>query len=262
MLKNVLNIIRLRGCCYCRVFLCAGLVCLSTHQLNGEVSDDLPTLNQLYHNYIEANGGYRHIDSLKSVAIKADFKAKNLDSVKVEIYRKRPSKVLMRKKFDGYDEELIFNGTKGWIKHSAANGFQFEFKELSGSDLDVLRSLAVMEGPFFLIGQQEKNIASISRDEVAGKAAYKLEINPDAGIDFSKVWLDRETFQEIKLERQIEGDDVTQSEEIIMSDLNEIDGHFFFFGQEVYIDGVLQSVSKIQSVRTNPGIYDNYFEPN
>ncbi len=224
-----------------------------------EVDLDCPSAESLYRYYIEANGGYLNLESLSSIAIKACLKEEGGKLVDISIYRKRSNKLRLRTERNNYSEELIYNGREGWRELSSPQGYQIELKRLQPEEMDRVQKLCRMEGPFFLVGRNEKNISLIKMDEVAGAPAYRIEVNPESGSAFQTIWLDANSFQEVKTAQTLEREGSPVLEEVYYDELTNIDGHAFHLKQTLFVDGVYEGTLTVESIRINIGIYDNYF---
>ncbi|MGC6456561.1 MAG: hypothetical protein ACON39_04895 [Coraliomargaritaceae bacterium] len=228
-------------------------------QALAEAADSLPDVRTLYREYIDASGGYLNLESLSSVAIKATVNDISGSSFEMSVYRKRSSKVRLRKVYENYIEELIYNGLEGWRELSSLEGYQFELKRLQLEEMTRAREMSRMEGPFYLVGRDERNISSLELDEVAGNLSYRVEVNPDSGLPYTTIWLDKESLEEVKIARKSKRSGNQILEEIYFTDPTTVEGHTFYQKQAVYVNGVHESTMEISSIRINIGIYDNYF---
>ena len=224
-----------------------------------DTEETTPNLYTLYRSYLEANGGRMHIESLSSIAIRGQHQPVDGEIIGVEIYRKRSDKLRLRRIFERYVEEWIYNGREGWRELASPNGYQIELKPMQPEEMEIAQKMCVMEGPFFIVGSREKNIISIVRDVVNGIPAYKIEVNAEAELGYKTIWLDVDSMHEVKIARRIKRAGQPVMEEIYYSELSEVEGHAFYLKQDIFIDGVYDGCFTVQSVRVNVGIYDNYF---
>lgn len=223
-------------------------------------ADEVPSLKQIYRSYIESCGGYRHLESLHSLAIQGIYYLENDESVTVEIYRKTPGKIRIRKKFSNFIEELVFNGVEGCLIRSTLDGQQFELRRLDEKENASMLTSSSMKGLFYLLGQQPENVSSVSLDTVNGVSTYRIDFLSDIGLPCETIWLDVNTYLEIKVARQMEEDGSSLLEEIFFYELSEVDGHPVHFRQETYVDGKFNNRFELLSVRANAGIFNDYFE--
>ena len=246
----------------CRVFLtCLLLGCILLHQAlsAAELDSTLPSVRSIYRNYIEANGGYLHMESLSSIAMKASVDYCTGESIEISIYRKRPNKLRLRKNFKNYTEEVIYDGHEGWRELSSLEGYQIELKRLQSDETARAHDMSHIEGPFFFVGRDERNISAIEMDEVEGISSYRVEVNPQAGLPFQAIWLDAKSFEEIKVARTSDREGRKVLEEIYFRDSTSLEGHTFYRKQTVYVDGILESTLNVRSIRINLGVYDKFF---
>lgn len=93
----------------------------------------------------------------------------------------------------------IFDGTKGWRLRPGAGGLP-EAKNFSSDEVAFSRDEFVIDGP--LIDHEAKGIAVklAGLDEIEGRKAYLLEVTL-AGGGSRRVWIDAQTFLEIRCDR-------------------------------------------------------------
>lgn len=253
---------------YKRIWLC---VCLLSSLLVSSVlgqgavenssTEPVPTVLEVYREFIDGNGGHANIMALKTLVINARMIYANGTAVQFKLYRKRPGMMRMRWNMPQYYIETVFDGVNGWRQiTSLANG-ETQLNELPEEELESLRVDSSIEGPFFMVGRNAANILSIEHDVVRGIPTFRLEIDPDAETPYTSIWLNAETCQEFKLARVLtpSGSGTEVYEEIILSEMGRIEGVHFASKMEYFHDGELVKTMVVDRVRANVGIFDNYF---
>jgi len=223
--------------------------------------ESAPTLTELYRGFIDGNGGHANILSLNTLVISARVIHADGDAVDFKVYRKRPAMMRMRLNMPQYYTETVFNGKEGWRQVTSKVTGDSKREELSEAELDNIRPSSSIEGPFFKLGSDSSNITSITSDVIGETPAFRLQVDPSAETVYGTIWLDAETFQEIKLMREvkIEGQEETVVEEVLLSEQDKIDGVYFARRMDYYHDGELVKTLEVDRIRANIGIFDSYF---
>lgn len=225
---------------------------------------DLPSSVDLYHYYIQANGGRANIQALNTLVATGTLEAVDGDVLEFKVVRKRPDKLRFKVNFEGYTLETFYNGKQGW-KELVRNDGAKKVVELEGDELLSVMADAVMESPLFQLAGLYDAMTPVAIEDVRGHEAIRVEIDPSAGIQYHSIWLSTEHFQEVKLARTDVGSDAAQApveSEIYCSDFERIDGIYHATTMGYCTDGELTQTIRIDRIRTNVGIFDSYFKKN
>ena len=224
-------------------------------------AEPIPTVLEIYRQFIDQNGGYTNIMRLNTLVVSGRMVDAAGETNEFKLYRKRPDMMRMRFNKQQYYLETIFDGQRGLRRMtSSINGDTREI-ELSESELEALRMDSSIEGPFFKIGRSAANIDSVQHDTVRSVPAFRIDISPDAESGYTTIWLERETFQEIKLAKllPVQGSDKLVYEEVLLSDMDQVEGVYFARKMEYHHDGQLVKTMVVDRVRANVGVFDSYF---
>ena len=222
---------------------------------------EVPSVDLVYRKFIEGNGGRANVLALNTLVINARLEFVSGDPVEFRLYRKRPGMMRMRRKMAYLCVDTIFNGKNGWRQTTSAASGEIRTEALPEEEVEELRQNSSIEGPFFRVGSDPANIASVEFDTVGEIPAIRLDLVPDADCIYSTLWLDAETYQELKMARFIDAVETGQSvyEEIILSDSDQIEGVHFAQKMEYYHDGELVKTLLVDRIRANVGLFDSYF---
>ncbi len=236
---------------------------LFAEETNAKIPEEnLPGTMELYRNYIDANGGRSNLTSLTSLRMKGRITLADGGEMDFTLYRKRPQKMRVKIESEGYQIETAFDGKQGWrevLDHSGAS----KITEVTGQELENLKSEASIDGPFFESEGREDWMVPVAEEEVRGRPAIRLLVRPEAGLCYDEIWLDAESYQEIKLLRHLpaSGDaDVGEVQEIYFSGFEKVAGVWFAKDAEYFISGESTKHVHLDEVRANVGIFDSFFE--
>lgn len=107
--------------------------------LDNTLAQENITVDQVLDNYVKALGGKAAIEKLTSRIAKGTYEISPAGiSVPLEIYAKAPNKFILKiKASEKEDIQRAFNGKDAWAKD-----LQIGLREISGSELDLLRTRA------------------------------------------------------------------------------------------------------------------------
>lgn len=236
-----------------------GLSAQDTSRLSSD--ERIPSAAEIYRGFVNANGGRSNIMSLSTLVISGQMVYAEGQVNEFKLYRKRPGMIRMCWIKPGVNVEVAYDGEYAARRITYVANGERELQELSAAELEGLRHDSSMNSPFFTVGSNSDNILSIEHDSVRGVSAFRLEIDPSAEIPFETIWLDAETFQEIKLAQRVtsEESDVPMLVEVFLSDISQVEGVYFARKADYYHDGTFFKAVEIERIRANIGIFDSYF---
>jgi hypothetical protein len=94
----------------------------------------------------------------------------------------------------------VYDGTTGWTLRPGANGTP-EMTKFTPEELNFSRDAQVIEGPLMNDVAAGGVVTFGGVDAVAGRSAFLLEVKMPSGVRH-RLWLDAETFLEVKYERE------------------------------------------------------------
>lgn len=137
-----------------------------------DVSEPLPTVDQILDKYIQAIGGRKKTEKLETLTITGTREMRNgtdpASTEELAIYRKAPNKLLMDFKASAGSSLQAFNGTGGWRK------FNGRVSPLGGADLvgakrdaDLYKDIKFKD--------QYVNLVVVGKETIAGRKAFVIE---------------------------------------------------------------------------------------
>ena len=149
----------------------------------GQVSEALPTLDQVLDRYVQALGGKAAFEKLTTrVVVQSEVRPDG--EAKVEIYEKAPNRRLIRTTLaDASQIEAGFDGRVGWIKNPDG-----EVREITGQELAVLKQGAEFHREVKLKELFPK-LALKGEEKIEGRPTYLVEA-PAAGGGIVKMYFD------------------------------------------------------------------------
>ena len=223
--------------------------------------EPLPSLYELYSDFISKNGGQKNILELNSVIVTGSI-LQDDQKVKFRLYRKRPNKMRITINFDTYEISTIFNGREAW-REVTSNLNRIELSKIEGQGLATLKSDSNFDSPFYEAFKNRKYITVAAIEEVNGKEAIRLDFDPAGNFGFKSLWLSMEHSQEVKMLRYLPREEETsqeQMEEIFYSGFNLINGIYWAEEMRHFFDKELVKVVSIEEVKPNAGVFDSFFE--
>ena len=224
-------------------------------------NQELPSAGKIYSSYIEHNGGRANMAALNTFIARGRVEVDGVGLYTFRITRKQPNKFRQKVYYTSYTKEILSNGEQAWTIVAAPNQ-EDKVVELVGDELSDALANSSMDGPFIrLAGQYEKFHAEAFED-VGGKPAIRVEVNPSAGVYYDTVWLSPEHFQEVKLAYSNASDEAAEpiETEIYFSNFDKKAGVYYAKEIDYVVDGLLTQKIYIDRVRANVGLFDSYFE--
>jgi len=144
-------------------------------------NQELPSAEKIFSSHIEHNGGRANLAALNTLIARGRVEVDGVGSCTFKITRKQPNKSWQKVDYVSYTKEILSNGKQAWTVVAAPNQ-EDKVVELAGDKLSDALANSSMDGPFMrLAGQYEKFHAEAFED-VRGKPAIRVEINPSAGV--------------------------------------------------------------------------------
>jgi outer membrane lipoprotein-sorting protein len=96
----------------------------------------------------------------------------------------------------------IYDGTNGWKVHPDSNGIP-DVKDYSADELAFARSAQIIDGPLMDLAARGSDLKLLGTDTVDDRKAFVIESRLPSG-DVDRVWVDAESFLELRLDREIQ----------------------------------------------------------
>jgi hypothetical protein len=234
------------------ILSCVFLSC--SFEVLAEPNDAL-AVQRILERYTETLGGSRAVDALSSLSIEGT-QTQNGKSYEFLMRKKRPNSI--RYRLEAGDTSIVcgYNGRLGWQRSKV--GSEVTIKDLSSSQLAVLRDEADFDSPLFRHLEKSWNaISLIGKELLDGEYVNVLEVNK-FGKPFVRYHLNaRSGLIVTRLRINADG---TPSLETHYRDYREVDGCQFAFEVENRIGDQQVSLVKIETIEVNPGLLSFYFE--
>jgi hypothetical protein len=119
--------------------------------------------------------------------------------------QQRPNKTRFEIVALGQRTVRVFDGARGWKVRPGHNGVAVDTQPYSAEELKFARGAQGIDGP--LIDSRTKgNMVSLAGlEEIEGHKAYRLEVRLLTGGERDSLWIDAQTFLEIRCDRVVDG---------------------------------------------------------
>jgi outer membrane lipoprotein-sorting protein len=223
------------------------------------VSASAQTVDEIIAKHITAMGGMAKLSAVKSMRMTGKMTlAPGLEAPAVIEY-KRPRNVRMEITLQGMTAVQAYDGASAWqIMPFQGN----KNPEAMGEDdrKDIEEEADLVEGPLVNYKEKGHKVELLGKDKVEGSDAYKLKITLKNG-DVQTVYLDADTFLEVKSEgkRMMRGTEVET--ESFSGDYKEVEGLMIPHSLEAGQKGSTQRQRiTIEKVEINPAVEDARFK--
>ena len=221
----------------------------------------LPSLYDLYREFISSNGGEKNMQELNSIIVSGHIMQDD-QKVKFRLYRKRPDKMRITVTFDNFEISTIFNGENGWREVTSRSEL-VALTKIEGDELASIKTDSIFDSPFYASFEKRSFITVAAIEEVNGQEAVRLDYDPAGNFGFDSIWLSLDHYQEVKMLRDLPsdgGESQFSKEEIYYKQFSSIRGVYWAQIMQHFVDGELSKEVIIEDVKPNAGVFDAYFE--
>jgi len=224
-------------------------------------NQELPSAEKIYSSYIEHNGGRANLAALNTLIANGRIEVEGAGPYTFKITRKQPNKFRQKVDYVNYTTETLSNGKQAWTVVSSPNQ-EDEVVELVGDKLSSALANSSMNGAFIRLAGQYEKFHPEAFEDVRGKPAIRVEVDPSAGMYYDTVWLSTEHFQEVKLAYSNASDEAAEpiETEIYFSNFDKKAGVYYAKEIDYVVGGLPIRTMYIDRVRANVGVFDSYFE--
>jgi hypothetical protein len=113
--------------------------------------------------------------------------------------QQRPASTRFEIMAEGQKSVRVFSANDGW-KMRASSGGKPELQTYSPDELRFAQGAHVIDGPLMDFVAKGNSVTLVGHDVLEGRGTYLLEVKTPEG-DTHRIWLDAETFLELRLDR-------------------------------------------------------------
>jgi outer membrane lipoprotein-sorting protein len=216
-----------------------------------------PTVDEILAKNAEAKGGLDKLRAITSMKMTGKMSFGPIEAPFV-MTKKRPENMKVDFTVQGITGTQAYDGTTGWMVMPFMG--KKDPEAMSGDDLKAVKEQADFDGPFIDYAKKGNKVELLGKGDVEGTAAYKVKLVTKEGTE-STVYLDAESFLEIKIEskRKVQGQDVES--ETVIGNYKEVDGLLFPFSIESKAKGMPGGqVITLDKIELNPALEDASFK--
>lgn len=159
------------------------------------------TAGEIVERNAAARGGVDAWHKVQTMAWAGHVESSNGRSLPFQLAQQRPDRTRFEIVAEGQKSMRVFDGTSGWKVRLNSTG-RPEASPYSDEELRFARGAQVIEGPLMDYVARHGAVTLVGSGEAAGRAAYILSVAlPSGGMH--RVWVDRENFLELRLDREV-----------------------------------------------------------
>ena len=171
---------------------------------------------------------------------------------------KRPRRTRMEIQFNGQTAVQVYDGTNGWKLRPFLN--RHEVEKFTPEELRAASAQSDLDGPLIDFAVKGSKVELEGMEKVSDRNAYKLKVT-DKGGNARHVWVDAESFLEIKIEgspRRLDGK--YRPVAVYFRDYKSTDGLMMPYLLETEVEGVKERERiQIEKIVLNPKLDDTRF---
>jgi outer membrane lipoprotein-sorting protein len=181
----------------------------------------LPTVDQIVAKYVDARGGMDKIKAVKTMRQTGKMTLPQGMELPFTVTAKRPKSTRMEFTFQGMTGMQVCDGSMAWSVMPFMG--KKDPEPMTADETKNMLDQADFDGPIVDYKDKGNQIELMGKEQVEGADAYKLKVTPKSG-DVRYVYLDAESFLEVKIEskRTMRGTEVES--ESILGDYREEGG--------------------------------------
>lgn len=215
------------------------------------------TVDELIAKNIQAKGGMEKLKAVKSMRATGKITGPQGMEFPFVMTNKRPKMTKMEFTVQGMTGMQVYDGKTAWM--SMPFGGKKEPEVMPPDQTKDMEEQADFDGPLVDYKEKGNTVELVGKEQVEGADAYKLKVTLKGG-DVRTIYLDAETFLEIKVEskRTVRGTEVEN--EAYLSDYKEVEGLMMPHVMENAQKGSpMRQKLVIEKVEINPAIDDKIF---
>jgi len=215
------------------------------------------TVDELLAKNVEARGGLKKIKAVQSMRTTGKMMLPQGMEMPVVMVQRRPKDFRMEFTFQGMTGIQAYDGKTAWMTMPFTG--KKDPEAMGAEESKLVEEQADFDGPLMDYKEKGNTVELVGKEQVEGADAYNLKVTLKSG-EIRHVYLDAETYLEIKAEakRTMHGTD-TETESYI-GDYKEVDGMMMPFAVESGAKGSPQRQKiVIDKIELNPALADSLF---
>lgn len=215
------------------------------------------TVDELLAKNIEAKGGLQKLKAVQATRTTAKMVLRQGVEIPLVMVQKRPRSFRMDFSLQGMNNVQAYDGKTAWLAMPIMG--KKEPEAMGAEEAKMIEQRADFDGPLMDYKEKGNTVELVGKEQVAGADAHKLKVTLKSG-DVRYIYLDAETFLEIKAETKEMLHGTPFETESFMGDFKEVDGLMMPFSIE---SGPKGSPDRrkivIEKVELNPAVPDSLF---
>ncbi|MFP5288500.1 MAG: LolA family protein [Thermoanaerobaculia bacterium] len=217
------------------------------------------TADEIIAKNIEAKGGLAKLKSIQTMRISGKMQMGPGMEAPMVIETSRPNKMRVEFTFQGMTGIQAYDGKTGWMVMPFMG--KKDPETMSGDDLKQVEDQADIDGPLVDYKEKGHQVEYLGKGEVEGTPVHKIKVTKKNG-DVATIYLDAESFLEIKAEgkTRLRGQDIEG--ETAFGDYKEVSGMVFAHSIQSKMKGGPGPGQTItfEKIEINPEIPANRFD--
>ena len=215
------------------------------------------TVDEILAKNLEAKGGVEKIKALQAITFTGNMKMGAME-FPFTLIKKRPEMTRMEFSVQGMTGIQAYDGSTGWMVMPFMGKKDPEV--MPADMLSSMKEQADFDGQYIDYAKKGHKVELLGKADVEGTPAYKLKLTTKDAAE-TIVYLDAETFLEVKMEgkRKMQGQEIEG--ETILGNYQEVGGLIFPFSIEMKQKGAPagQTIT-ITKAELNPTLADDMFK--
>ena len=235
-----------------KLSLCVAFLAFLTPALIGQTVDEIIAKS------VEARGGMEKLKALKSIRSTGKMEIGPGIEAPGTMYLKRPNMARLEFTVQGLTAVQAYDGKSGWMIMPFTG--KKDPEAMTADDTKEMEEDADIDGPLVDYKSKGHTVELLGKEKLEGTDAYKLKVTLKNG-DIKTIYLDSDSYLEIKEEgkRMVRGSE--QEFESALSDYREVDGLMFPFAIESGVKGSQQKQKlTIEKMELNVPVEDSNFK--
>ena len=220
---------------------------------------DAPSVDNLIAKNIDARGGKQKIQAVKTMHMTMKVTGSPME-IKITQDAKRPNSFRQDVSVQDQMMSTAYDGKQGWkVNPFAGYGGKKDAQDMTPDELRMAEEEADMDGELVDYKAKGHQVESMGKEPVEGSDAYKLKVTLKNG-DIKYVFLDTETFLEVKRTSKHKINDTEVEAFTFFGDYKEVGGLMIPYSIEAGAAGMPQRQKlAVEKIEFNVPVEDSRF---